>query len=61
MPKNNAARSYDEMNETDAIGVDLYNQALTGWVAKTLNAVRSDSDHAPVVIIYERPEDTDSE
>lgn len=43
------------------VGVDLYNKSLTGNVAKTLNAIRSDSDHTPVVIINnskdERPED----
>ncbi|MBQ1573159.1 MAG: hypothetical protein IIZ78_18660 [Clostridiales bacterium] len=38
------------------IGVDLYNKSLTGDVSKTLNAIRSDSDHTPVVI-YERPKD----
>ena len=38
------------------IGVDLYNQSLTGDVAKTLNAIKSDADHTPVVI-YERQED----
>ena len=38
------------------IGVDLYNKSLTGDVSKTLNAIKSDADHTPVVI-YERPED----
>lgn len=33
-----------------AIGVDLYNQCLTGKVAKTLNAIKSDADHVPCVI-----------
>lgn len=33
------------------IGVDLYNQTLTGTAAKTLNAIQSDADHTPVVII----------
>lgn len=33
-----------------AIGVDLYNQSLTGKVAKTLNAIKSDADHVPCVI-----------
>ena len=32
------------------IGVDLYNKSLTGDVSKTLNAIRSDSDHTPVII-----------
>ena len=35
----------------EAQGVDLYNQALTGSVSKTLNAVRSDADHTPCVIV----------
>lgn len=32
------------------IGVDLYNQCLTGNKAKTLNAIKSDADHVPVVL-----------
>lgn len=32
------------------IGVDLYNQCLTGDKAKTLNAIKSDADHVPVVL-----------
>lgn len=36
-----------------AIGVDLYNQTTTGEISKTLNAIRSDSDHTPVVIYSE--------
>ena len=35
----------------EVIGVDFYNQSLTGGVAKTLNAIKSDSDHVPCVII----------
>lgn len=30
-------------------GVDLYNQTTTGEISKTLNAVKSDSDHVPCV------------
>ena len=37
----------------DAIGIDLYNQVITGGVAKTLNAVKCDSDHVPCVLVYE--------
>ena len=33
------------------VGIDLYNQCLTGGVAKTLNAVRDDADHVPCVLI----------
>lgn len=33
-----------------AIGADLYNQNLTGTVAKTLNSRATDSDHIPCVI-----------
>ena len=31
-------------------GADLYNQSTTGEVAKTLNSIKSDSDHVPCVI-----------
>lgn len=33
------------------LGADLYNLALTGGVAKTLNSAATDSDHIPVVIV----------
>lgn len=33
----------------DAVGFDVYNQAVTGDVAKSLTAKRSDADHTPVV------------
>lgn len=36
-----------------AIGIDLYNQSTTGYVAKTLNSIRSDADHVPCVLIIE--------
>ena len=32
------------------LGADSYNQTLTGNESKTLNSIRSDSDHVPVVI-----------
>lgn len=32
------------------IGCDLYNQTTTGNISKTLNSIRSDADHVPVVI-----------
>ena len=32
------------------IGLDVYNQALTGDVAKALNSAATDSDHIPCVI-----------
>ena len=35
------------------IGFDVYNMAVTGSVSKTLNSIRSDSDHTPVVFIQE--------
>ena len=31
-------------------GVDAYNQTMTGDVSKTLNSIKSDSDHVPCVI-----------
>lgn len=43
------AREADSMRE--AIGIDLYNQCTTGRVAKTLNAIKSDADHVPCVLI----------
>ena len=43
------ARETDSMRE--AIGVDLYNQCVTGKVAKTLNSIKSDADHVPCVLI----------
>lgn len=33
---------------------DVYNMASTGEVSKTLNAIRSDSDHVPVIVFKER-------
>lgn len=33
------------------MGVDLYNQSITGTVAKTLNAIQTDADHIPCVIL----------
>ena len=35
------------------IGFDVYNMAVTGCVSKTLNSIRSDSDHTPIVFIQE--------
>ena len=34
---------------TEIIGFDGYNQQVTGEVARTLNSIKSDSDHVPVV------------
>ena len=34
-----------------AIGLDLYNQMLTGDVAMTLQAARVDPEHIPCVIV----------
>ena len=36
------------------VGIDLYNQTTTGEVTKTLNAVKSDSDHVPCVVNADR-------
>lgn len=33
------------------IGVDLYNQTMTGGVSKTLNNRATDADHVPCVLI----------
>ena len=38
---------------TQAVGVDMYNQSITGDVAKTLNSIKSDSDHTPCVVTFE--------
>ena len=35
----------------EVIGVDLYNQCITGGVTSTLRAIRSDADHVPCVLI----------
>lgn len=35
----------------EAVGFDVYNQAVTGDVAKSLTAVKSDADHTPVVAV----------
>lgn len=32
-------------------GIDLYNQCMTGGVAKTLNSIRDDADHVPCVLV----------
>lgn len=37
----------------EAVGVDLYNQTTTGGVSKTLNSIRSDADHVPVVLVFD--------
>ena len=34
----------------DAVGVDVYNQSLTGDKAKTLNSAASDADHVPCAV-----------
>lgn len=45
------------MKQMEIVGLDLYNQTITGGVAKTLNSIRGDADHVPVVLIrYEREE-----
>jgi len=41
---------YVPMIVEETVGVDLYNQCTTGDVSKTLNAIKSDSDHVPCVI-----------
>lgn len=33
------------------VGVDLYNQCLTGRVSKTLNNKATDADHVPCVLV----------
>ena len=40
-----------EILNMKVIGIDLYNQCVTGEVAKTLNAIKSDADHVPCVMI----------
>lgn len=41
------------MTEQTVVGIDLYNQCLTGGVSKTLNSIRSDADHVPCVLIFD--------
>lgn len=38
------------------IGVDPYNQCVTGEVSKTLNSIACDSDHVPCVLIVKENE-----
>ena len=35
----------------DAIGFDAYNQCLTGGVAMSIRAIRSDTEHLPCAVI----------
>ena len=47
-------RQYGEQNSDnhcEAIGFDVYNFAITGGVSKTLNAIATDSDHIPCVLV----------
>lgn len=43
------------------VGVDFYNQTTTGGVAKTLNAIRGDADHVPVVLIFYEQEERETD
>lgn len=38
--------------DSSVIGLDLYNQSLTGLVAKTLSNKATDADHIPCVLVY---------
>lgn len=40
-------------NIYEAVGLDLYNQAITGMVSKTLDSIACDADHIPCVLITE--------
>ena len=42
---------YEVQMDDGVIGVDLYNQSVTGAVSKALNSAATDSDHIPVVIV----------
>lgn len=44
-----------EGRQLNAVGFDVYNQAVTGDVAKCLTAERSDADHTPVVCVADHP------
>ncbi len=46
---NDTERTADASRGLDAIGVDVYNQTLTGEKAKTLNSAATDADHVPCV------------
>ena len=45
----------------DAVGLDSYNQMLTGGVAMTLTAKRSDFHHVPCVVVINDGEDERSD
>ena len=46
------------MND-EVIGVDAYNQVLTG-VTKALTHIATDSDHIPLVLVMESDDETNS-
>ena len=57
--KADTSRTLDQMGGSPACnqggiaiveGVDLYNQTTTGNIAKTLNSIKTDSDHVPCII-----------
>lgn len=37
----------------NVVGIDLYNQCLTGGVAKSLTNIATDADHIPCVLVYD--------
>ena len=39
------------MAMSDVVGIDFYNQCLTGGVSKTLNNRATDADHVPCVLV----------
>ena len=49
------------MNMMKALGIDHYNQSLTGDVVMTLKQFQGGDDHPLVLIIHEQDEDTDRE
>lgn len=46
--------------EKVVIGIDAYNQTVTGVVTKALTNIATDSDHIPLVLIVESDNETDS-
>lgn len=46
-------RAQDHGHQPLVYGIDLYNQCITGGVAKTLNSIRDDADHVPCVHVYD--------
>jgi len=48
------------MEERLVIGIDAYNQSVTGGVSKALTHIATDNDHIPLVLIVEKEDGRNS-